>query len=599
MSSVPVPHPPTRLGAALFRSRAALLQLRRGALDIIRGLRTLPRAGTEPPRVLAESRTPLWSETNPDERQLQRGKVQNLRCAARRLHGVAIQPGEVFSFWKQIGRATRRRGYVEGRQLQEGCLIPAVGGGICQLSNALYDVALRSGAAIVERHPHSRAIPGSAAELGRDATVAWNYIDLRLRWDIPVAIEVMLTPADLVVRVRSTDHVERPEPTPRKRVHAGIRIIDAAAHSCASCGVRQCFRHDASRRQPGEERTAFLLDECWPELRRYVNERRASGDSLGIPLDGARWQQRRYAWETDGWDRVTTATAQTLLRSLETRRLGRYGARRLHAQLRAAESLASALSRSLTADFTSACVAQSLLPYLWRDGHLGGRSVEVLMTRLPLRTLHELLDSAYAEHPERATLDEYRAPDWMVRAEWEALKDAERIVTPHAAIAALFPGRSILLEWSFPQRSPAVPGTAIAFPGPTAARKGAYELREAAMALDLEVVLVGSELEGAHFWDRVRTRRIAEGGDWLDGVGVVVQPALVEDCPRRLLDALAAGVPVVATEACGLRDTTRVTSVVPGDADSLSEVLEALLLRSPASASSSRGSCVPNRAPVW
>src|SRR5688500_5487367 len=121
MSSVSEPHTPTRLGAALFQSRAALLQLRRGAVDIIGGLQSLPLGLPELPLLLAESRTPLWSETSPEERRLQRGKVQNLRCAARRLNGVRIKPGEVFSFWKQMGRATRRRGYVEGRQLQEGC----------------------------------------------------------------------------------------------------------------------------------------------------------------------------------------------------------------------------------------------------------------------------------------------------------------------------------------------------------------------------------------------------------------------------------------------------------------------------------------------
>ena len=38
------------------------------------------------------------------------------------------------------------------------------------------------------------------------------------------------------------------------------------------------------------------------------------------------------------------------------------------------------------------------------------------------------------------------------------------------------------------------------FVGPTIARKGAYEVRDAARALDLEVVLLGSELEGAEFW---------------------------------------------------------------------------------------------------
>jgi len=61
---------------------------------------------------------------------------------------------------------------VPGRQLREGCLFPAIGGGLCQLSNALYDVSLQAECEIVERHPHSRIVPGSAAARDRDAAIA-------------------------------------------------------------------------------------------------------------------------------------------------------------------------------------------------------------------------------------------------------------------------------------------------------------------------------------------------------------------------------------------------------------------------------------------
>ena len=79
----------------------------------------------------------LWKFEDPGETHLQFGKVQNLRCAVRRISGVVIPVGGVFSFWKQIGRATTRKGYTIGRELREGCLIPSLGGGLCQLSNTL------------------------------------------------------------------------------------------------------------------------------------------------------------------------------------------------------------------------------------------------------------------------------------------------------------------------------------------------------------------------------------------------------------------------------------------------------------------------------
>ena len=120
----------------------------------------------------------------------------------------------------------------------------------------------------------------------------------------------------------------------------------------------------------------------------------------------------------------------------------------------------------------------------------------------------------------------------------------------------------------------------IAFPGPTVARKGAYELREAARALDLEVVLLGSELEGPSFWDGVKTRKFdpARGGDrWLEQVAVVVQPAIAEDRPRHLLMALAAGVPVIATPACGLAAQPGLTIVPADDLGALIAALRASL----------------------
>jgi hypothetical protein len=276
-----------------------------------------------------------------------------------------------------------------------------------------------------------------------------------------------------------------------------------------------------------------------------------------------------------------TATLETLARAFAARRLGRYGAARLQAQLDGAEALARRFARALAPEVTHLCVSQALLPFLWRDGHLGGRTFEVLMTRLPLGTLHSRLESAVQAHPERngGTLTEFRAPQWLVAAEAEALAAANRLITPHAEFATQFPGRGLRLEWSLPAVKLAKRGTAVAFPGPTAARKGAYELREVAREYDLEIVLLGSELEGDDFWQGVRTRRVNRdaGQNWLEGVGAVVQPALIEDRPRLLLAALAAGIPVIATSACGLGDLAGVIAVSFGDSAGLKTAIRSAL----------------------
>jgi hypothetical protein len=560
---------PTRWSAFVFEAKAAVFRTRRLALDLASGPRLLDgRAASQSGHSVGHSRTPLWSDPRIAERVLQWGKVHNLRVAARALDRTVIPAGSVFSFWRQLGRPSRSRGFVNGRMLKEGCLVPSTGGGLCQLSNALYDAALQAGCEIVERHGHSRMVPGSAAASGRDATVAWNYVDLRFR-----------APRDLVLRVSVEQDVldvkllaAEPNGIPALRLEAPP-VPGEHADSCGTCDRTTCFRHETVSEMP-MGRTAFLVDANWPEFRAYVARVKKPGDVLGLPLDGARWGLRRYAWDTSGFSRVATAGTLTLVRSLALR-LAKQGSRRRPIELWSARMQARRMSRALTPDVTKVCLAQSLLPYLWRDGHLGGRRFSVLMTRLPMAEIQSRLDVAAQAHPERKTLSDFRADPALVAAESEALAAADSIVTPHAEIAALFGTRAVRLEWSMPktaaQAGLAVPGR-IAFPGPTLARKGAYELREAARALDLEIVLTGNDLEGAGFWDGIRIRR-AVGSHWLEGVAAVVQPALLEEAPRPLLAALASGIPVIATKACGLGERPGVAIVPPSDVIALSEAL--------------------------
>lgn len=539
---------PTRLGAAVFELKACLFRLRRLGRDALAGPARLPKAEMEDfPLLAARSRTPLWAQVAPSERTLQRGKVQNLRAAARRLDGTLLAPGAVFSFWKQLGRASRRRGFARGRMLKEGCIVPATGGGLCQLSNALYDVALQAGLAIVERHAHSRRVPGAA---GRDATVAWNYVDLRFRSARPLLLRIRLTAGELVVELmgRETAPAAEFDAAPDTRPEA---------ESCESCDRTACFRHGVAQ---SEGRRAVLVDELWPEFDRHVE-----GDLLCLPMTG----RAQYGWSTGKFAQLRKASFTTLCRALSMR-LAKPGPRLRALELAFAERLARRYAKALDADVTDLVVAQSLLPALWRDGHLGGRSFEVLMTRLPMAVLQARLDDAARAHPERASLADFRADATL---ESEALAAAQRIVTPHREIAALFGERALLLDWVAPKaRIPYAPGTRrVAFPGPAIARKGAFELREAARALDLEVVLLGSDLEGRGFWDGVRVSR-----DLASGVAAMVQPALVEDKPRKLLAALASGVPVIATRACGLGERTGLTLVAEGDAGALTAALAAL-----------------------
>jgi hypothetical protein len=560
---------PIRIGALVFASKVAVHRVLRTVKDRRAPVPLHRKIEHDLPFLLSESRTPLWSEIDPGEARLQMGKVQNLRIVASKLDRLFVGAGEHFSFWRHVGKPVKRAGFVEGRQLQEGCIVPAVAGGICQLSNALYDLALKAGFEILERHPHSRAIPRSGVQAGRDATVAWNHIDLRFRARSAFQLRVFLTATELVVQIRSQERGAG------ERIQllsaAAYRQSDVEANSCATCGEEECFRQRAFDHRELCPRTAFLVDQVWPEYAQYLREHAGAEDVLFMPIDGMKWRLRRYAWPKEGFSDVHAATVPTLERSWKSRKLAQQGAARREAAFDADEKLADSFAARLPFDASHLVVYQSLLPFLWRAGVLGGRTFDVLMQRLPIRKLQEELDRHLARNPERRLLGDYRAPEWIAEAEEQAFAAARHIVTPHKAIATLFGERSMLLPWSMPATRQRERGSKVVFPGPTVARKGCYELREALENFDAELVTCGSELEGPDFWRG--HRQVRAGQDWLDGANVVVQPAIVEEQPRKLLQALAAGIPVIATPACGLNATSGVTVVEPGDVEGLKAAL--------------------------
>lgn len=114
--------------------------------------------------------------------RLQENKITNLKIATSTIDGVVIKPGQTFSFWQLVGKATKEKGYIEGMLLSMGEVKSGVGGGLCQLANLLYWMALHTPLIVTERHHHSfDPFPDSGRTLpfGSGASVFYNYIDLR------------------------------------------------------------------------------------------------------------------------------------------------------------------------------------------------------------------------------------------------------------------------------------------------------------------------------------------------------------------------------------------------------------------------------------
>jgi hypothetical protein len=412
------------------------------------------------------------------------------------------------------------------------------------------------------------------AASGRDATIFWNYVDLRFRAPADCQIEVALESNDLVVRIRAlTD----PGTFHHRTVEAAheLFVVDTEAESCELCGVASCFRHPAAAALPHEATTAWLVDNWTPEADAFVSERRAPKDTLLIPFESRRWGLGPYRWNAGGFATVRSAPFFVARRSATSRRLSDQGADRQRALLRMDEDLARIYARQIPPTALHIVVNQNLLPFLWRDGVLAGRTFDVLMTRLPLTHLEAQLDCAARRWPETATLTDFRAPREIADAESAALRAADNWITPHTAIAALAGPRAIQLPWQLPARVQRRRGARVVFPAATLARKGAFEIREALRELNLPLTVAGPNLESPEFW-RGHDIRFANA-NWLDDAAVVVLPAWVEHRPNRLLEALAAGLPVIATKACGLDAREGVTIVPEGDVDSLVSALRQAL----------------------
>lgn len=127
-------------------------------------------------------------------------RALNIAVAAERLDGVILMPGDRMSFNDVIGERSVGNGFQESWQLMEGEFVRGVGGGTCQVSSTLHAAALQAGLDIVEAYPHSR--PLAYIGKGLDATVAWPFVDLKLRnpWPEPLVISASAKAGTLTIR---------------------------------------------------------------------------------------------------------------------------------------------------------------------------------------------------------------------------------------------------------------------------------------------------------------------------------------------------------------------------------------------------------------
>lgn len=127
--------------------------------------------------------------------KLQENKVKNIELACKKVNGIIIHPGEIFSYWMTIGKPTYKKGYKDGLVIGRNELKSGVGGGLCQMGNMIHYLVLNSPLEVVELHHHSDALfPDERRRVpfGTGTSVCYNHIDYRFKNNLNQDVQILV-----------------------------------------------------------------------------------------------------------------------------------------------------------------------------------------------------------------------------------------------------------------------------------------------------------------------------------------------------------------------------------------------------------------------
>lgn len=129
----------------------------------------------------------------------------NIGLAVSKLDGYALMPGESCNFFTVVGDINTVRGFVPAYDNSRGMPEKIIGGGISQVSSALYVAALYAELSIEEKHP-SRYIPNYGLP-GFDAYVESNksYFCFKNSTEYPIKLSLNYSNGLLSAKILGTD----------------------------------------------------------------------------------------------------------------------------------------------------------------------------------------------------------------------------------------------------------------------------------------------------------------------------------------------------------------------------------------------------------
>lgn len=157
---------------------------------------------------------------------LQKNKADNIALSASKMDRIIIHPGEHFSFWKLVGKITKKAGYKDGRVIVNNEVVSGMGGGLCNLANTLHLLVVHSPLEITEFHTHSDALApdqGERKPFQNGTSVSYNYVDYRFKNITDQNMQVCFHVKDetLYAELRS----ERPFPWRYRLVEENHRFV--------------------------------------------------------------------------------------------------------------------------------------------------------------------------------------------------------------------------------------------------------------------------------------------------------------------------------------------------------------------------------------
>ena len=146
---------------------------------------------TQPKVSLVELKAPycpdLLSETTTAFSAENKTRAANIKNASRRINtygsfedGYILQPGEIFSYNDTVGERTEANGFSVATVYTNTGTTNDVGGGICQVSSAIFSAAFKADLEITQRTNHMYKVHYWTTP-GEDATVNWGTLDFKFQ----------------------------------------------------------------------------------------------------------------------------------------------------------------------------------------------------------------------------------------------------------------------------------------------------------------------------------------------------------------------------------------------------------------------------------